>query len=115
MTAPTIGTVAMINPVSPDARCCSAMASRIHGIAISRIANANTGRHRRKAGLIASLRCASTSSTIAAIDVRPNTTIAGSSWRTATRMSKYGIPQMNDIATNNTHPRFVIPRCSQHQ
>ena len=45
--------------------------------------------------------------TTAAIDVRPNTTSDGSICFTATRMRKYGTPQMNAIAANNIQPRLV--------
>jgi hypothetical protein len=85
---PTIGTEATIRAVRPDARCCSAVVSRIHGIAISITPKIATGRQRRSAGRIAPDLPASTNSTTAASDVRPNTTTGGSSCFTATRMRK---------------------------
>src|SRR4051812_20347454 len=110
MIAPTMGTAATISAVRPEARCCSAVVSKIHGIAISTIAKANTYRQCANAARIAPARRARSISTIAANDVLPNTTTGGSNSLTATRIRKYGMPHMNAIAVNRIHPRFVTAR-----
>jgi hypothetical protein len=106
-SAPKIGTDEMMSAARPEAMCCSAVVSRIHGIAISSTAKATIGRQCASAGRIPSARFARYSNTTAASEVRPNTTTAGSSSSTATRMKKYGTPQMSAIAQNSTHPRRV--------
>ena len=85
---PTIGTQATIKAVMPEARCVSAVVSRIHGMAISITANANTGRHRRRAARIAPCLAAMITNTVAANEVRLKTTTGGSSSFTATRIMK---------------------------
>src|SRR5437899_5411392 len=114
MAAPTNGTAATSRPVSELDKWRSASVSRYHGTASSMTAKAMTHRQRSRTGRMAPARAANGSRTAAPISVRPDTTTAGSRCRAATRMNRYGIPQITDIAANSRAPRRVTgPVCRE--
>ena len=86
----------------------SALASRNHGTTISIAVNATNGTHTSVSRRSSFWRAASGRSSTAASAVRAPTSVAGESSRTATRIIRYGTPQMTDIAANRIQPRRVI-------
>jgi hypothetical protein len=104
---PTKGVAAISSAASELETRRSALERRIHGIAISIIANARSGAQRRSTGTSSSRAAASGSSGSAAAPERTKTSIAGDTSRTATRIRRYGIPQITHIAPKSSHPRRV--------
>ena len=110
MTTPTSGTDATSRPASELDSRRSASESRSHGIASSATVNSTMGRQRgRRARRLTPERSTKGRSTAAPIAVRRKTRVAGVSSRTATLMSRYGIPQITHSARNNSQPRRVTP------
>ena len=107
ITLPTSGTPATRSPASELETCCSADARRTQGIPISATAKAATQRHRRRTARRSTRVMAIGSRIAAAIAARPNTSVAGVTSATATRMKKYGMPQTTDIRPNRSRPRCV--------
>ena len=104
-TAPTSGTAAIRRPVNELVSSVSARARKNHGITISITAKMRIGSHRRASGRRSPRRAAIGSSTSAAIIVRLKPSVTGSSSRTATRIKRYGIPQITHIAAKSSSPR----------
>ena len=77
------------------------------GIAISMTVNATSGRQRRSTGPKPPRDSAMGSSTSPPIAVRRNTSVPGGTSRTATRISRYGMPQITHIAVNRAQLRLV--------
>ena len=107
ITAPTSGTAAMSSAVNELEMCCSAVPSKTHGIAISIAANTSSGTQWPFNGRSSPRAAAMGNSSSAAIVVRPSTSTAGLRSRTATRIRRYGMPQITDIAANRSSPRLV--------
>src|SRR3954465_12131210 len=87
----------------------SAYESSSHGPAISRTANSRRARQCRRAGRNWPRAIVHGSSSVAPTKHRPNTTTTGDTSPTATLISRYGIPQITDIARKSTHPRLLTP------
>ena len=105
MATPTSGTAATSSPASELDSLVSARESNSHGRATSTRVNSRSGPHRENAGMSAP-RCQAIGSKIAApIPVRAKTRAVGGTSRTATRISKYGIPQITHIAANSNQLR----------
>jgi hypothetical protein len=107
-TAPTRGTAAIKRPVRELVSRVSACESRSHGTAISMMVKASSGRTRRARGRNSSRITAIGTSSTAAIPVRAKTSVTGVSSRTATRIRRYGMPQITHIAAKSSQPRRVI-------
>ena len=96
------------SPTASSTASDSALASSRPGECSSIAAKTTIGTPVRRARPRSSPRQAAIgSSRSAAIAVRPNTSTAGVTSRTATRISRYGIAQMTHIAPNSSHPRRV--------
>ena len=97
----------MSSAVNELEMCCSAVPSKTHGIAISIAANTSSGTQWPFNGRSSPRAAAMGNSSAAAIVVRPSTSTAGLRSRTATRIRRYGMPQITDIAANRSSPRLV--------
>jgi hypothetical protein len=86
----------------------SAFASRNHGTTISIAVKASSGADTRVSGLSCFRWAARGRRMRAAKAVRAPTSVAGERSRTATRIIRYGTPQITDIAANRSQPRRVI-------
>jgi len=106
---PTNGTAEISRPARELDICFSAVEMDSQGTPISMSANIARGRHLSKRFRKPPRRMAIGNSTMAAIAVRRNTSVAGVSSWTAMRMNRYGIPQITHIATKRRRPRRVIP------
>ena len=106
------GTVETSSPESELEMRSSASESSTQGIAISTIVYATIQRHRRMtAGTSTRVSAIGTSST-APRRTRRNTRSTGPTPLTATLMSRYGMPQITDIATKSASPRLLTRRSS---
>ena len=103
-TVPISGVLAMRSPVSELERRCSAEPRRTHGIAISIAANAATQRQWTSTARRSIRRSATGSRIAVAISVRRNTSTGGEISATATRMNRYGMPQMIAIESEQDQP-----------
>ena len=91
--APTNGTPAISRPASELEMCCSADPSATHGMAISTAANATTQRQRTRTWRRSVRAMAIGRRMMAAMAVRPRTSVAGVISVTAIRMNRYGMPR----------------------
>ena len=80
------------------------------GIVTSITVKTSTPRHRGRIGRSSPRHAASGTRIRQASPVRRKTSVAGVSSRTATRMSRYGIPQITHIAPKSSQPRRVTGR-----
>src|SRR4051812_7665324 len=103
--APTSGTAATRSPVNELDSFVSARASSTQGIATSIAVYASSGRQRGTSGRSSARYAAIGASSSAAIAVRKKTSVTGASSRTATRIIRYGMPQITHIAAKSTAPR----------
>ena len=108
MTVPTSGTPATRRPASELVTCCSAQPRSTHGPAISASAKATTHGQRRSVGRRSTRAIASGRSTAAPTVVRANTSTGGDTSATATRISRYGMPQITAMAANTANARRLI-------
>src|SRR5665213_989154 len=99
----------MSRPVTELVRWISARPTKNQGMASSAAVNARSHRHRARIPDSA-WRCrAMGRSTRAAGAVRRKMRVAGETSRTAIRMSRYGQPQITDMARKRIQPRLVTP------
>jgi hypothetical protein len=111
-TAVNNGSVAVRIPAAEELMCCSPHAVRKAGAAMSsRVTTAMgtiTGRVPRNARLLA----ASGTRNTAPSTVRPNTTAEGGRCATVTRMNRNELPQMTEVAANNSSAfRLMVLAC----
>jgi hypothetical protein len=95
-------------------RCCSAVVSKIHGMAISTIAKTSTARQCRNAGRIAPARLGQHQQDRGGERSSTEHDTGGSSSFTATRMKKYGIPQMKAHRGEEHPAAFGHPLILRH-
>src|SRR5580658_1177721 len=109
MTTPMSGTVDTSRPESELEMCNSASERSTHGIPISMTVYATIHPQRPSNGptLTRRLRAIGTRSTAPSAN-RTNTRSTGPKPRSATLMSRYGIPQITHIATKRTSPRLLM-------
>src|SRR3954447_18643936 len=116
VSAATNGTPATSNPVSEDDSSVSAQDSSSQGMVISSTVNTSSARQcRRSASPSRPRAIVHGSSSAAPITQRRKTTTTGENSPTATLISRYGTPQISDIATNSAQPRRltrVLPTSS---
>ena len=86
----------------------SARARKNQGITISITAKTRIGNHRRASGRSSPRSAAIGSRSSAAISVRLKPSVTGWSSRTATRISRYGIPQITHMAAKSRSPRRLM-------
>ena len=104
-STPNNGTAATSKPASALDKCCSALVSNHHGNATSIAVYASSGRQCATSGRSSRRRAASGTSRSAASPVRRKTSSTGASSRTATRIIRYGMPQITHIAAKSSAPR----------
>src|SRR5438445_4472181 len=107
-TAPTRGTPAIRSPVRELVSLVSAFARSSQGSEISIAVKTRSAGQWRRSIRSSRLHAAIGSSSADAITVIATTSVTGLRSRTATRISRYGIPQITHIAANSSAPRRVI-------
>ena len=109
-TAAISGTTAINSPVVDEFSRVSAMPRNSHGPTISTAVYTSSTRQRRKAGPSSRRNNANGNNSSAPSVVRAPATTTGLRSVTATRIIRYGTPQMMLRAMNNTQPRRVTER-----
>ena len=97
--------MAISNPVSELVSRSSALVIRSHARQISTAVYTSNGRHRRSRSGSCPRYAITGSSTNATGAVRKKMSVCGATSLTATRISRYGTPQMTPRAPKSTHPR----------
>lgn len=93
-------------PATEELTCCSPLAARNAGAAMSSSVTAMmTGMMTRRTPRKARRLTASGTRNAAPSTVRPNTTIEGGMCSTAMRMNKNELPQMTEVAANSSSHR----------
>ena len=108
-TAANNGTIATSSPAVELVSRVSAWPRSHHGPMISTAEYSSSPRQRRNTGARARRCSAIGRSSKAPRNVRPKATTTGSNTSTATRISRYGMPQSRESAAKSTQPRRLIP------